>query len=57
MKPFILFIALLPLFAFSQDSLSNHYKIYSTSRQKQVSLDEIITDMANADVLFFWREP
>jgi uncharacterized iron-regulated protein len=53
MKPFILFIALLPLFAFSQDSLSNHYKIYSTSRQKQVSLDEIITDMANADVLFF----
>jgi len=47
---------LLPLLALSQDSLSAHYKIFSTKTQKQVSLDDIVTDMQNAGVLFFGEE-
>lgn len=45
-----------PAIAVSQDSLSNHYKIYSTPQQKIISLDDIANDMANADVLFFGEE-
>lgn len=47
---------LLPLFVLSQDSLSNHYKIYSTSLQKTITIDELVKGMANADVLFFGEE-
>jgi uncharacterized iron-regulated protein len=46
----------LPFCAISQDQLSGHYKIYSTSKQKQATLDEIVNDMANVDVLFFGEE-
>ncbi|MDB5131581.1 MAG: hypothetical protein JWR02_1330 [Mucilaginibacter sp.] len=54
----ILFILLIisPFFALSQDSLSLHYKIYSTAKQKQVGLDEIVGDLNAADVLFFGEE-
>jgi len=51
-----LMIALIPLVSFSQDSLSNHYKIYSTSKQKVVSVDDIVNDLGNTDVLFFGEE-
>src|ERR1700743_2767162 len=47
---------LLPVAVFSQDSLSNHYKIYSVSAQKVVSVDDIVNDMGRADVLFFGEE-
>ncbi len=53
MKSLILALLVLPVFALSQDSLSSHYKIYSTSKQKVVAIDDIVNDMANADVLFF----
>jgi len=33
-----------------------HFKIYSTSRQKLISVDEIVNDMKKADVLFFGEE-
>ena len=57
MRFFILFIfCALPLFGLSQDSLLNHYKIYSTSRQKTITTDELVKGMANADVLFFGEE-
>jgi uncharacterized iron-regulated protein len=56
MKYLIFLCLLFPLLVFSQDSLSNHYKIYSTSRQKIISLDDIANDMANDDVLFFGEE-
>ena len=56
MKALILILFLTPLFGFSQDTLSKHYKIYSTTKQKIVSLDNIVSDMANADVLFFGEE-
>ncbi|MFN0257875.1 ChaN family lipoprotein [Pedobacter ureilyticus] len=53
----LLFIALiiLPFFAQSQD-LSQHYKIYDVKKQKIISLDDIVADMANANVLFFGEE-
>ncbi len=53
MKSLLLFLLILPVYVFSQDSLSSHYKIYSTSKQKLVAVDDIVNDMANADVLFF----
>jgi uncharacterized iron-regulated protein len=56
MRALIVSLILLPLFAFSQDSLSSHYKIYSTTQQKQVTIDDIANDMNNADVLFFGEE-
>ena len=52
----ILTICLAPLCALSQDSLSAHYKIYSTSQQKIIGVDDLVKDMANADVLFFGEE-
>jgi uncharacterized iron-regulated protein len=56
MKPLIFLLTILPSFALSQDSLSSHYKIYSTSRQKPAIVDDIVNDLANADVLFFGEE-
>jgi len=56
MKLLTILCIVLPVLGFSQDSLSSHYKIYSTSRQKVISLDDIANDMANADVLFFGEE-
>src|SRR6188472_2780102 len=48
------FIFSLSLFA--QDSISNHYKIYDTRSKQVITIDKIVTDMANADVLFFGEE-
>jgi uncharacterized iron-regulated protein len=56
MKIFIFLLILLPFCALSQDSIANHYKIYSTIKQKLVTADEIADDLANADVLFFGEE-
>src|SRR5476651_1785275 len=57
MKRLMLLIFLaLPLFALSQDAMEQHYKIYSTAKQKIVALDDIVNDMSNADVLFFGEE-
>jgi len=56
MKAIFLFLFILPLCALSQDSLSNHYKIFNTSKQKAATVDDIVNDSANADVLFFGEE-
>jgi len=56
MKFLTLLCCILPVLVFSQDSLSTHYKIYSTAQQKLISLDDIADDTANADVLFFGEE-
>jgi len=56
MRTLLFLLILLPFLAFSQDSLSTHYKIYSAATQKQVSLDDIANDLNNADVLFFGEE-
>ncbi|MDO3628928.1 ChaN family lipoprotein [Mucilaginibacter sp. BT774] len=52
----ILSLLLLPLFAFCQEDFSRHYKIYDTRNQKIISVDDIISDMSNAGVLFFGEE-
>jgi len=36
--------------------ISTHYKIYDVKKQKTIVLDDIISDMRNADVLFFGEE-
>ncbi len=52
----VLPLLFLPLFAFCQEDFSSHYKIYDTRNQKITSVDDIISDMSNADVLFFGEE-
>lgn len=58
MKPLLLLIVILfPAFAvFSQDSLSQHFKIYDTKSQQLTTIEKIIGDMSSADVLFFGEE-
>jgi len=56
MKYLLIICVLFPALVFSQDSISNHYKVYSVARQKLISLDDLAGDMANADVLFFGEE-
>ncbi|QIL42484.1 ChaN family lipoprotein [Pedobacter sp. HDW13] len=36
--------------------MSSHYKIFDVKKQKKVTLDDIISDMDNADVLFFGED-
>ncbi|HKC34978.1 MAG TPA: ChaN family lipoprotein [Chitinophagaceae bacterium] len=40
----------------AQDSISVHYKIYDTRIKQIISIDKVVTDMADADVLFFGEE-
>jgi uncharacterized iron-regulated protein len=47
---------MLSIQAFSQDSLSQHYKIYNSLKQKTKTIDDLVNDMADADVLFFGEE-
>ncbi len=47
---------MLSIRALSQDSLSQHYKIYSSLKQKTITVDDLVNDMADADVLFFGEE-
>jgi len=54
-------ILIIATFVFSssllaQDSISNHYKIYDTRTKQIITIDQIVTDMADADVLFFGEE-
>ncbi|MES2446399.1 MAG: ChaN family lipoprotein [Bacteroidota bacterium] len=46
---------LLPVLSHAQD-ITKHYKIYDIKKQKTIAVDDIITDMSNADVLFFGEE-
>jgi uncharacterized iron-regulated protein len=52
---FSIAVLLLPLFVSAQD-MSKHYKVYDVKKQKIVSLDDIVTDLGNANVLFFGEE-
>lgn len=55
-KYLLLFVAfVLPLLSFSQD-ISSHYKIYDVKKQKTISIDDIVSDLGKADVLFFGEE-
>jgi uncharacterized iron-regulated protein len=48
------FIFSLP--AYAQDSMSAHYKIYDTRTKQVITIDKIVADMSDADVLFFGEE-
>jgi uncharacterized iron-regulated protein len=40
----------------AQDNIGDHYRIYDTHTKQVISIDKIVADMANADVLFFGEE-
>jgi uncharacterized iron-regulated protein len=40
----------------AQDSISVHYKIYDTRIKQIITVEKIVADMADADVLFFGEE-
>ena len=54
-KLLLALILLLPAFSYAQD-IDRHFKIYDVKKQKTIVVDDIITDMSNADVLFFGEE-
>ena len=57
MKLVALLIALIfSLPSVSQDSISAHYKIYDSRTKQIITIDKIVTDLADADVLFFGEE-
>jgi uncharacterized iron-regulated protein len=56
MKILLILLIIAPFFVLSQDTLSRHYKIYSSAKQKEVGLDEIVNYLNSADVLFFGEE-
>lgn len=47
-----LFFIICPIIVLGQE----HYKIYSTSQQKVVTVDDVLTGLDKADVLFFGEE-
>jgi uncharacterized iron-regulated protein len=51
----LLISILLPFLASAQD-ISSNYKVYDVKKQKTISLDDIVTDLGNANVLFFGEE-
>ena len=57
MKYFIgLYLLTLSLTTFAQEAMESHYKIYDTRTRQIITIDKIVTDMADADVLFFGEE-
>jgi uncharacterized iron-regulated protein len=57
MKPLFTTCCLLfTMVLFSQDKIEDHFKVYDTRIKQIVSLDKIIQDCTNADVLFFGEE-
>ena len=52
----VLLLLVLPLFALCQEPMAQHYKVYNTVKKSAATLDDIIIDMAKADVLFFGEE-
>ncbi|MFD2286817.1 hypothetical protein GJU39_14480 [Pedobacter petrophilus] len=56
MKYFLLAIAMTVAIGVKAQSTPNQYKIYDVKKQKEISVDGIVTDMKDADVLFFGEE-
>jgi uncharacterized iron-regulated protein len=46
----------LPLLTIGQENQAQHYKIYSTREQKVASVDDVLTGLDKADILFFGEE-
>lgn len=57
MKYFLgLYLLTFSLTTFAQEEMESHYKIYDTRTKQIITIDKIVTDMADADVLFFGEE-
>ncbi|MGM9479250.1 ChaN family lipoprotein [Pedobacter sp. GSP4] len=56
MKFFLLMISIAVSAGVYAQDISSHYKIYDVKKQKTISLDDIIADMNQADVLFFGED-
>ena len=57
MKYFIgLYVLTFSLTTFGQEDMDCHYKIYDTRTKQIITIDKIVADMADADVLFFGEE-
>lgn len=54
-KLLLALILLFPTLSEAQD-IDRHFKIYDVKKQKTIVVDDIITDMSKADVLFFGEE-
>lgn len=56
MKFLLIIIAfIVPSYLYAQD-INTRYKIYDVKKQQVISIDNIVSDMENADVLFFGEE-
>jgi uncharacterized iron-regulated protein len=51
-----LLLFMLPILAVAQAPMEQHYKIYNTAQKRIATADDIVNDMAKADVLFFGEE-
>ncbi len=49
-------LILFTITAIGQDPITDHYKIYDTRTKQLISIEKIIEDCANANVLFFGEE-
>jgi len=56
MKYLLLAIAIIVAIGVKAQNTFNQYKIYDVKKQKEISIDNIIADMKDADVLFFGEE-
>ena len=57
MKYFLIFIfSCFSVLLYSQENLSAHYKIYDTRSKELITVDKIVSDLAEADVLFFGEQ-
>lgn len=57
MKYLFCFIFLFVTFScLAQESMESHYKIYDSRTRQIITIDKIVSDMADADVLFFGEE-
>jgi len=54
--PLFSFFCFLGLLAKAQDKIEDHIKIYDTHARQVIALDKIISDMNDANVLFFGEE-
>ncbi|MFW0717931.1 ChaN family lipoprotein [Pedobacter sp. N23S346] len=56
MKYFLLVIAMTLAIGLNAQDTGNRYKIYDVKKQKLITVDDIVAEMKNADVLFFGEE-
>ena len=54
--PVFIALFLMPFLAIAQANTASHYKVYNTATGKVINVDDIVNDMAKADVLFFGEE-